>query len=344
MSNLRGFLWSMGRSGTKVIIDTINEFTDADQLSWVDTPRFIDAPRYFFTFYPRPFCLTLHVCHHTAKYEEMLRLFRATPVVFAVRDPIPHLRSYARVFLNSYIARRVDNVVAHAKTGQTIVSTINPRALDEAHVPTFDYWRHWSTIKESPHKVVDFSDLKEGRFVQTLNEVCDLFGLKRTRPISWPGIANSESDSFIINYTREFPIVDRMLQLRFTRWKGLWSEPGLVTLGALRSPLLDEMIGAGSELFVQAKADQLLTSGSIEREREAFSEMLADEEMKSNLAAAIVEDYNIVSLLVERELDALHNILLRKYNATYRDGVNKFLVEQPEICEKWNAAASREAA
>ena len=334
----------MGRSGTKVIIDTINNHTDAEQLSWIDTPRFIDAPNYFFSLYPGRFGLTLHLCHQTAIYENMLRLMRATPVVLTVRDPVAHLRSYARLFLNSYVARRIDGAVAYVRSGKTIVSSVNLKQLDEDHVPTFDYWRHWSAIKNSPHMIVEFGDLGEARFVRTLNDVCDLFGLERKSPITWPGIANSASDGFIFNYAREFPILDRNLELRFTRWKSLSNEPGLVTLGTLRSPLLDIAFGANTELTVQAKADTLLTYGSIAREQEAFALLLSDAEMKDNIAAVIAEDYDIVGQLVDREIDAMHDVLLRKYNATCREGVEKFLREHPAIAEKWSMAAAKKAA
>jgi len=344
MNNLRGFLWSMGRSGTKAIIETINDHTDADQLSWVDTPRFIEAPGYFFSLYPRPFGLTLHVAHHTAQYETMLRQRRSTPVIFAVRDPIPHLKSYARVFLNSYIGRRIDGIIAHTRAGNTVVDSINPVALEKEHLPTIDYWRHWNTIKHSPNKIVDFSDLRESRFVETMTEVCDLFGLQIKRPINWAGIANTESDSFIINYMREFPILGRKFNLRFTRWNSLWSEPGLVTLGTLRSSLLDGMIGPGGSLYVQAKAEHLLTYGGIEREREAMSTSLNDQETRDNFAAVILEDYNAVSNLVNNELETFQNILIKQYELMYRDGIDRFLREHPALREKWSRAAVQKAA
>lgn len=344
MTNLRGFVWSMGRTGTKAILETINTHTNAEQLSWVDTPRFIETPDYYFALYPRPFVLTLHAAQHAAQYAAMLARYRDTPVVFAVRDPIAHVKSYARVFLNSYIGRRIDEVVAHVKSGRRVVGSINFALFDETQLPAFDYGRHWSAIKQSPHKVIDMSDLAESKFAQTLTEICELFGLRRTHPITWPGIANISTDSFILNYRRTFPILGRKLQLRFTRWKEQWAESGLVTVAALRSPLLDDLIGPGGSLYVQMKADHLLTYGRIDRERETFSIMFDDPETRDNFAAVIMEDYGVVNGLVEGELTALQGILIRRVEAMYRDGVDRFLSEHPEIRQKWSGVAAQQAA
>jgi hypothetical protein len=343
-TNLRGFLWSMGRSGTKAILDTINAHTDVEQLNWIDTARFMGAPQYLFSLYPRPFCLTLHLCHHTGLYEQILRQLRTTPVVYAVRDPASHIRSFARVHLNSYISRRIDSVVAWTRSGKTVVSAINPESLAEAHIPTFDHWRHWSAIKQSPHKVVDFEDLKQPRFVQTMNGICDLFGLERTHEIVWPGVANSEHDSFIINYTREFPIIDRKLNLWFTRWENYWNEPGLVSLGTLRSPQLDKIVGPGGQLYVHAKATELLTSGGLEREREAFALFLADATFRENFAAVIAEDFRVVRLMVDRELDAMCKLLTGMYERSCKEGVERFLAEQPQLRASWAGRIEEQAA
>jgi hypothetical protein len=339
MTNLRGFVWSMGRTGTKVILETVNACTNAEQLSWIDTPRFIEAPDYYFQLYSRPFVLTLHSGQHINQYAAMLERYRKVPVVYAVRDPVPHIKSYARVFLNSYIGRRIDDVVAHVKSGKSVVGTINLKLFDDAQLAQFDYGRHWSAIKSSPHKIVDMSDLGEETFVQTLTEICDMFGLPRTKPIAWPGIANSTTDSFILNYRRTFPVLGRKLELRFTRWRDLWAEPGLVTVAVLRSPQLDPLVEPGGSLYVQMKTEHLLSYGRIERERDAFALLFSDQGMREDFAAVIAEDYEIVSGLVEKELGALQKMLTERFERSCREGVERFLTEHPALRQKWSGSA-----
>ena len=105
MSNLRGFLWSMGRCGTKSILDTINACTTAEMPSWVDTAQFVNAD-YFLRLYSRPLALVLHMPQDTAAYEALLRNHRHIPGVLTVRDPIPNLKSYAKVFKKSFVGRQ----------------------------------------------------------------------------------------------------------------------------------------------------------------------------------------------------------------------------------------------
>jgi hypothetical protein len=336
MSNLRGFLWSMGRCGTKAILDTINACTTAEMPSWVDTAQFVNAD-YFLQLYSRPFALALHFPHDMAAYETLLQNHRHVPVVLTVRDPIPNLKSYATVFLKSFVSRRIDQIAAILASGRSVISCIDPTAIDGMIMPMIDYWRHWSIIKGSPHRIVDLSDLEEPRFVETMTEICDLFGLQRTRPITWTGVGNIESDGFLLSYRREFPLLGRKLELRFTRWKGLWGEPGLVTLGTLRSPVLDGLIGPGGSLYVHGKTDQLLCSGGIEREREALGLILNHPDMSQMIADVIVEDHALVTKMVQAEQEAMQNILIAKFDESCRHGVEQFLAAHPWLLERWTS-------
>jgi len=343
MSNLRGFLWSMGRCGTKSILDTINACTTAEMPSWVDTAQFVNAD-YFLQLYSRPLALALHMPQHTAAYEALLRNHRHIPVVLAVRDPIPNLKSYAKVFLKSFISRRIDQVAANLASGQSVISCIDPAAIDQWVMPMIDYWRQWSIIKDSPHRIVDLSDLEEPRFVETLTGICDLFGLQRTKPITWSGVGNTENDGFFLAYKREFPLFGRQLELRFTRWSSLWGEPGLVTLGILRSPVLDGLIGPGGSLYVHGKADQLLCSGGIEREREALGLVLGHPELSQMIAEVIVEDHALVAKWVQDEQENMQNILIAKFEASSRRGVEQFLAAHPWLQERWSSISLANAA
>ncbi len=344
MSNLHGFLWSMCRCGTKAIIETINDCTHAEAQDWVDTQRFVDLPDYFLPLYPWPFALTFHFPQHTASYEDLLRKNRDVPVVFTVRDPVPNLKSYARVFLNSFVSRRIDDIVAHVAAGNSIVGTINPLAFDQWVMPMMDYWRHWNSMKDSPHKIVDFNDVTEARFVETMNEICDLYGFERTKPITWSGVGNTESDTFFVGYMREFSILGRKLQLRFSRWGGLWSEPGLVTLGTLRTPALDALLGPGIGLNVHAKADQLLSPGGRERELEMLSVILCDAQFGRAMAEVIVRDYEVVTKLVQSELEELQDILIEKFEDSYLPSVERFLRVHPSLEKKWSSVSLSKAA
>jgi hypothetical protein len=336
MSNLRGFLWSMGRCGTKAILDTINACTTTEMPSWVDTEQFINSD-YFIQLYSRPFALALHFPQHISAFEHLVRNHRQTPVVMTVRDPIPNLKSYAIVFLKSFVSRRIDQIAGILASGKSIIGNVDPAAIDHMIMPMIDYWRHWSVIKDSPHRIVDLSDLEEPRFVETLSGICDLFDLEPTRPIRWTGVGNTESDGFFLSYRREFPLLGRNLELHFTRWGGLWGEPGLVTLGTLRSPLLDGLIGPGGSLYVHGKTDQLLCAGGIEREREALGVLLNDPEMGQMIAEVIVEDHGLVTKWVQNEQEEMQNILLAKFEESYRRDVEKFLAVHPWLLERWSS-------
>jgi hypothetical protein len=334
----------MCRCGTKAIIETINDCTDLEMQGWVDTQRFVDAPDYLIPLYPRPFGLTFHFPQHTPSYEALLQNHRDIPAVFTVRDPVPNLKSYARVFLNSFVSRRIDDIVTHAAAGNSIVGMINPLALDHWVMPMMDYWHHWSAMKNSPHKVVDFDDVLEARFVETMNEICDLFGLERTKPIAWSGVGNTESDTFFVGYAREFAILGRKLQLRFSRWNGLWSEPGLVMIGTLRAPALDVLLGPGAGLHVHAKADQLLCEDTIARERDAFSVIMSDPEFSRAMAEVIVRDYELVTKLVGSELEELQDILVEKFEDSYLPSVERFLRAHPALAQRWTSVSLSKAA
>lgn len=344
MTNLKGFLWSMGRCGTKALVETITDCTSADAPSWVDTPRLVDASGYFLKSYPNSFVVTLHFPQHYASYVSLLNQFRDRPVVLTVREPISNLKSYAKVFLNSYISRRVNDVIAHVARGGTVVGAIQPVVFDQWVVPIVDYWQHWSAICGSPNMVVDVTDLDESRFVDTMTDICDFLGLERTRPVAWQGVGNRECDNFFVGYAREFTILGRKMELRFSRWNNLWSEPGLVTLGALRAPELDGLLGEGVPLYVHAKADRLLTAGSIDRERDAFSALLGEPSLSGPLAVEIVRDHDLVRSLVQNELETLQRLLIAKYKAAYSQSVEKFVMEHPALRERWSDMSARAAA
>jgi hypothetical protein len=211
-------------------------------------------------------------------------------------------------------------------------------------MPMTDYWRYWSTIKKSPHMIVDFSDIGAERFVDTMTGICDFFALKRTKPITWSGVANTECDNFLVGYAREFPIMDRKFRLQFTRWRGHWSEPGQVPLGTLHSSVLDKLMGVGTPLYVHTNADGLLTHDQIAREREAFSKILGDAEMRDMLAAVIVEDHALVTEMVNRELAALQDLLIAKFSLSYRKSVEDFLRVHPDLQQKWSSVSLPRAA
>ncbi|MBV9549850.1 MAG: hypothetical protein JO256_09285 [Alphaproteobacteria bacterium] len=336
---MRGFLWSMGRCGTKAIWDTINTCTTGEMPSWVDTVQFVESPDYFLQLYSRPFVLALHLPHHTHAYQTLLQDHPHLPVVMAVRDPLPNIKSYAKVFLTSYVSRRIDEVARTLACGGTIIGSINPAAIDQWLMPMIDYWRHWSIIEKSPHRIVDLTDLDEMRFGTTLTEITDLFRLDRTTPIAWTGIGNTEIDSFLLSYRRELPLLGRKIELYFTRWRNFWPEPGLVTLGTLRSPLLDPLIGPDEYLFVHARADKLLSWGGIEREREALGLILGHPELSQMIAAVVIEDHALVTGMVGNELDEFQNVLIAKFNASYRSGVERFLQAHPWLQERWSSVS-----
>jgi hypothetical protein len=344
---LKGFLWSMGRCATKAVAETISAATDAEATSWVDTAKIIEAPRYHLQLLDRPTVLTLHHPQFLNAFGKLLDDHATKPVVFTVRDPIANLESFAATFLTSFVARRVDEAAQHVAAGKSIVAAINPAALDEWLMPTSHIWRQYSALKGSPHLVVDFSELGDAQFAATMTRICDFLGLQLTSPIQWTGEANGASDRFLVGYMRSFQILDRKIELRFTRWDDYWGDPGVVTLGTLESHLLDPIIGAGGRLFVQAKSDQLLTEGRLDRERAAFAKLLADPALSDTLATQIAVDHAKTEAIVKRELPALQAQLVRQFHKTQRDGVRRFLKAHPALEDnwaRWRAAQEKAAA
>jgi len=344
MSKLGGFLWSMGRCGTKAVGQTITQHTNAKVVGWVDAPRFIEAPNYFLQTYPRPFVLTMHQPQYTAQFISLLSQRRQIPVVYTVRDPVPNLESYAKIFLSSYISRRIDEIKKHVGTGGSIVASINHQAVDQWLLPMCDYWRQWTAIKDSPHLLVDFAELGEERFVQTITRMCDFFRLERIQPITWTGTANAECDNFFIGYVRQFSVLGRPMELRFSRWPDYWGEPGLVTLGGLRSPVLDEILAPETVLNVHVRADRLLTAGSIEEEREGFALLLSNDKLRDAIASQIVKDCKDSKVLIERELKTFQATLIKKFEAKYLAGVRKFVLAHPALTANWSGLSTFKAA
>lgn len=336
MDNLKGFLWSMGRCATKAVSETITQVTQAEATSWVDTPRIIEAPAYFLRSYPRPFVLTLHHPQFCDAFAKLVAAHPTIPTVFTVRDPIANLESYAGTFLTSFIARRVDEAVKMKEKGQSISASINPQALDQWLMPTANLWKQYQAVKDSPLMLVDFSELGQAHYAQTMTRICAHFGIEVNAPISMESEANTACDRFLVGYVRNFRLFDRTLELRFTRWADYWGEPGLVTLGALRSSVLDEMLGADGPLIVQARADQLLTEGRIERERAAFANLLSDPALTKAIGSQIASDYARTGQIVRDELPALQDKLVRQFMKTNRDGVRRLLKAHPQLETHWN--------
>jgi len=117
-----------------------------------------------------------------------------------------------------------------------------------------------------------------------------------------------------------------------------------VTLGTLRSPLLDGLIGPGGTLYVHGKADQLLCSGGIEREREALGLVLDHPELNQMIAEVIVEDHALVTKWVQNEQENMQNILIAKFEASCRCGVEQFLAAHPWLQKRWSSISLANAA
>ena len=332
---LKGFLWSMGRCATKAVAETISAVTDAEATSWVDTARIIEAPRYHLQLLDRPTVLTLHHPQFLDAFGKLLQAHSNQPVVFTVRDPVANLESFAATFLTSFVARRVDEAAQHVAAGNSIVAAINPAALNEWLMPTSHIWRQYNALKASRHLIVDFSELGDAQFAATMTRICAFLELPQRAPVQWTGEANGASDRFLVGYMRTFHILDRKIELRFTRWDGYWGDPGVVTLGTLASPLLNPVIGAGGRLFVQARSDQLLTEGRLDRERAAFARLLSDPALCDMLAAQISADHAQTEMIVKRELPALQAHLVHQFHNTQRDGVRRFLKAHPALEENW---------
>lgn len=337
----------MGRCATKAVSETITRATGAEATSWVDTPKFIESPNYFLRTYPAPFVVTLHHPQLCDAFAALVAAHRDVPVVFTVRDPVANLESYAKTFLTSFVARRVDEAAKLAAQGGSVAGSINPQALDQWLMPTANLWRQYNAVKDSPHLLVDFSELREPQFVATMERICDFLKLERRAPIAWASESNTDCDRFLVGYMRKFSLFDRALELRFTRWNDYWGEFGLVTLGALKSPVLSEMLGGDDTLIVHAKADQVLTEGRIAAEREAFAALLAEPGVSDKIAAQIIKDFKQTTGLVDRELTQFQDKLVRQFMRTSRDGVRRFLKAFPALetqWARWRARTAKEAA
>ena len=337
MSNLRGFLWSMGRCGLKAISDSIRACTDAEATHWIDTARFIESPQYHFMTHPRPFIFVMHQPQYAAAFQSLLATNRELPVLFVVREPLANLRSCAKTFLTSYIARRVDATAALVAKGQFASADIRPEAVDSWLLPMVDYWGHWLAIKASRHLVVEFDDLAANRFVDTVRNICDFLNLDVVAPIEDSGPANLWCDVFFAGYTRTISFLDRDLELRFSRWPDYWHEAGLVRIGELQCAALGEMLGGNTKVYVHAKAEKLLTEGRFDREREGFAKLIEVEEVAQALAAQLTSDYRDTMAFVDRELVIFQTMVARKFDAKYGDGMKKFLQANPVLARKWSS-------
>ena len=338
MSNLRGFLWSMGRCGLKAISDTINSCTGADATGWIDAARFIEAPNYFCLTYPKPFVLTMHQPQFLPAFQSIVAQCRQTPVVFVVRDPTANLNSCAKTFLTSFIGRRVDEIARLVDQGGYVANSINPEAIAQWLLPMVNYWGQWSAVKDSPHLIVEFQDLAAENYPDTLAEICDFFKLERTAPIAASGDANIPCDVFFAGYLRKFTILDRAIELRFSRWRDYWHEPGVVRLGELRSPALAEILGGGTRLNVLAKADQLLTEGWMQREQDGFAALMSRDEVAEAIASQVVRDYRNAMRFVDREVASFQALVRRKFDAAYGRDMKRFLDAHPSLATKWSSA------
>jgi hypothetical protein len=282
-----------------------------------------------------PFVLTLHHPQFCDAFAKLLAAQRSVPTVFTVRDPVANLESYTNTFLTSFIARRVDDAAMAKEKGQNVSAAINAKALEQWLMPTANLWRQYSAVKDSPHLLIDFSELGQAHFVQTMERICAFYGLETKAPAFWAGEANTDCDRFLVGYVRNFRLIDRTLELRFTRWDDYWGESGLVSLGTLHSTRLQDVTGDSGPLYVHARADQLLTEGRIEHERQAFARLFADPALSDALATQIATDFRRTGEIVAQELPALQASLVRQFMKTNRDGVRRLLKEHPALEERW---------
>jgi hypothetical protein len=278
--------------------------------------------------------MTLHHPQYFGGFAQLLAALRSTPVVFTVRDPVANLESYAKTFLTSFIARRVDEAAKLVAQNKTVRSTINPQAIEQMLMPTSDLWRQYNAVKDSRYRLVEFSQLGAEHFVATMDSICDFLELERRAPIRWTSEANTEADRFFTGYLRSFTLIDRPMELRFSRWPDYWGEFGLVTIAEIRHPALAGLIG-DDPLYVQVKADQLLTQGRWEGEREALTGLLVDASFSDKIATQIVKDYELATQLVNRELPGFQESVLNTFLKTNRDGVRRLLKVHPELEDKW---------
>lgn len=339
--HLKGFLWSVGRCGTKAFVEAINGHTDARSLNWIDSPNVVESPEYFGRLATGGFVPTLHQPQLCDKFAQLVQSYPDLPVVYSVRDPISNLRSFAEVFLSSFIGRRIDEIAAFEKKGGAVEKTFNPELLDQLVLPSADIWGHYKGFKDSPHLIVEFSEIGEASFVETMTRVNEFLGLETTTPIVWPGVSNRGCDKFFVFYTRAFQLFDRNINLYFTRWKDYWPEQNLKKIGTLKSTALDPVIGEGEELQVLASTSQLCTEDLWAFEMEAFDTLFSDAAAADKIADQVVADYEYVTQTVAREAPAIKNKLCAKFDKTYRNGVRRFLKEHPDYLDLWTDWSAR---
>lgn len=339
--HLKGFLWSVGRSGTKAIIDSINSHTSARSVNWQDSSKLIESPKFFNQYANVDFVPTLHFPRLCGLYGEIVKENPELPVVYAVRDPISSIQSYADAFLATHISRQIDKMKEHEAKGGKILATFDHQLLDQLAIPSADIWGHYKAFKHSPHLIVEFSELGEASFVDTINRMNDFLGLETTSSVVWPGISNQACDKFLGHYRRTFQILDRIVELHFIRWDNYWPDHNLIKLGTLKSDRLKDLAGEEGELQVLAPSAQICTEDQWQFERDAFQNLLSDVEVVETLATQIVDDFNYMVDTVKREVPALKEALCTKFDKTQRKGVRRFLKEHPEYADLWPAYSER---
>ncbi len=334
MSQLQGFLWSMGRCATKAVADTISAHTPAHATSWVDTTQMMKSPAYYIKHAPVPLVMTLHHPQYCDTFGKLTQQFADAPVVHTVRDPISNLKSFAKTFLTSFVARRVDEAGQLSAQGKSVADAINPAALEEWLLPTADLWRQYNAYKNSPHLIVDFADLGEDHFVGTMEEIIGFLGLTIETPITWTTEANTECDRFFVGYQRSFTLMDKKLDLQFSRWPNHWGEFGMTTLGELRSEALREVCG-DDPIYIHIASDQLCTFGRLDYECATFAAYMAEDAVREAIAHQVATDYANTAEIVAKDLTGLQSRLIAKFEKTSRNGVKRFLKLKPELEARW---------
>lgn len=335
MTQLKGFLWSMGRGATKAVSSTLQACTGIDALDWVDSRVLVQCPQFASHALRRPCVLTLHHPELLQLYAKMLSEKPGIPVVLTFRDPIANLESYAQTFLTSFIARRIDEVEKFVAQGGEAHRMINPKALEEWLLPACNLEAQYLAVKGSPHMIVDFAELSKNQFQSTIRRICRFFDLKVQVGPDWAGEANTECDRFLIGYRRTFRILDRSLELSFTRWKDFWVEPGQLSLGTLRSAHLTAWLGTDQPLYVFGRSDQLMGEGRLDMEREAFASLLAETSIADAIAKQLVSDSQRTVAAVKPALHGLQAQLLAQFLSQHNPGIMRLVKTCPGIDTHW---------
>ncbi len=335
-SPLKGFLWGMGRSGVKAVLEIINSGSDQTLFDWNTSLSIMQSPEFFEPFCRKPHSLLMHMPRSIETYKTVLARHPELPLVHLVRDPLANFKSHATATFISYAANRTDEVAkGFASGGADFVNNLANYVLGYANSATCCH-EHSQLFGSRPVFLIDTRELSPDNIQASAAGICGhLGGLAKPdfKPVEQSNIG---IDRYLNTRKLPFRFNDRTITLHVTRWGEVGRDPGYAKVTTIPSEKMANSAFKADSLDVYVPMTELLPMPHMPRDLALLERNFEEQETVDHLVRELEQGYNTTLELTARFEKLAKNAMIEVYLKAHSTAIGQFAERNPKLLDLWD--------